>query len=123
MMLQLNLRNKDVWRQAVYHKLDLLIDFKENDKCQRICNEPILIARKESNKLDQVMQDRNTVGGPGSYWLTMGGNKSDEKVGWHGDGVLKEGIDRVYSEIGGLGGFKSRCWYQTIDGIHYIKNM
>ena len=109
-------QNKDVWRQSVHDKLDLLIDFKQIDKCERVWNEPILIARKESNKLCEVIQDRNTVGG--SYWLTMGWNKSDENVEWYGDGILEDGVDRVYSEIGGSSGIKSRCWYQTIDGIH-----
>ena len=55
-------QDKNVQRQGVYDKLDLLIDFKQSDRCQRIWNEPILIARKESNKLDQVIQDRNIVG-------------------------------------------------------------
>mmetsp|Transcript_69739 Transcript_69739/g.110828 ORF Transcript_69739/g.110828 Transcript_69739/m.110828 type:complete len:354 (+) Transcript_69739:33-1094(+) len=103
-------RNKSDW---IDRHSDLLLQFKHDEQSmQRVWNEPTLIARKETKRLDQAIVDRNDVGG--SYWLSMQWKKEDADTEWFADRIeaIADG-QQFSSRIGGSGGIKSRCYYQT----------
>eukprot|EP01084_Bolivina_argentea_P260412 439753_1 len=96
-------------------KLDLQYD---NKTLSRKYNEPILVAKRESNKLSDFMH-RNPGGG--SMWLKVKWTEQDidfEEIKKHNDiaHLIPSLVDGLNSEIGGDSGRKSRNWHQTLYG-------